>query len=178
MPEGEVSLVFAEYLLGLPGSHGDVSVAIDGAQVRVKGQEIFPIETYLLTRGWKQSQQVGKNNWQGIYFRSNQTLKVHATSGEGDVVAFVGDKRIRAESKGGPLIKKSGSKEYPILRELIGQLVTIEVYQPDDILIAVVPSTERFKALTTRWRDRPIVKKTGIDFALVNRNGTVSTCAF
>lgn len=47
MPEAEVSLRLAFYLLALPDCHGTAEVAIDGAQIRVHGEQVFPIAAFL-----------------------------------------------------------------------------------------------------------------------------------
>lgn len=54
MPEAEVTLHLALHLLALPGSQGIGKVAIDGAQVKVHGAEIFPIVPFLADMGWRQ----------------------------------------------------------------------------------------------------------------------------
>ena len=63
MPEAEVSLRLAFHLLAMPDNQGTAEVAIDGAQIRVHGSEVFPIAEFLLDLGWKQVEQVGKNKW-------------------------------------------------------------------------------------------------------------------
>lgn len=173
MPEAEVSLRLAFYLLNHPKSNGNAIVAIDGAQIRVHGENVFPISNFLETNGWKMEKQKGKNQWQGQYKNSDKTLVVSAQSGVGDVVATIGTRRIRAESKQGPLILKKGSPEYPLMREAIGQLMTIEEVGPDDCLIVAVPLTKKFRSLSNQWRERPLMKASEITFALVGRNGTV-----
>ena len=67
MPEAEVSLRLAFYLLSKPNSSGSASIAIDGAQVRCADQEIFPIEAFLRELNWLQIGQVGGNAWHGTY---------------------------------------------------------------------------------------------------------------
>jgi len=173
MPEAEVSLRLAFYLLALPGSQGVAEVAIDGAQIRVHGSEVFPIATFLADAGWKQVRQVGKNDWQGWYERKGQRLRIHATSGVGDVVAVVGDKQIRAECKGEPLVKKPGSREYPILRGALGQVVTVEEVEANDLLVVAVPDTARFRRLANKWGKAPLVARSGIQIVLVSRGGAV-----
>ncbi len=173
MPEAEVSLRLAVHLLALPGSQGVVEVAIDGAQIKVHGAEVFPIATFLADAEWKQIEQVGKNHWQGWYERKGQRLKVHARSGVGDVVAIVCDQQIRAECKGGPLVKKPGSREYPILRGALGQVITVEQIDVDDSLVVAVPDTLRFRKLADKWRKAPLVARSGIQIVLVGRDGTV-----
>jgi hypothetical protein len=173
MPEAEVSLRLAFHLLSLPDAQGSVQVAIDGAQVRVHGAEVFPISAFLAAQGWKQAAQKGKNTWQGTYEREGQRLIIHAQAGVGDVVARVGDKRVRAECKGGPLIKKPGSREYSILRRALGQVVTVEQLDADDVLVVAVPHTRKFRQLADKWRGAPLVTRTGIQIVLVGRDGAV-----
>jgi hypothetical protein len=173
MPEAEVSLRLAFDLLSLPDAQGTAEVAVDGAQIRVHGDEVFPISAFLISMGWRQVRQVGKNDWQGWYQRSGQRLWIHSRSGVGDVVAQVGAKRVRAECKGGPLIKKPGSKEYPRLRGALGQVVTVEEVEPNDVLTVAVPHTPQFLKLADRWREAPLVRRVGIQILLVDRDGTV-----
>ena len=89
MPEAEVSLRLAFHLLAMPDSQGAAEVAIDGAQIRVHGSQVFPIVNFLHDLGWKQVKQQGKNPWQGWYEQGEQQLWVHSRSGVGDVVAQV-----------------------------------------------------------------------------------------
>lgn len=173
MSEAEVSLRLAFHLLSCPIAAGTAVVAIDGAQARVHGQEVFPITEFLVSQGWEMSEQMGKNSWQGRYQRGPQTLKVTAQSGRGDVVAEVDVRRIRAECKKGPVIRKPGNPEYPLLREAIGQLMTVEQVEPNDVLVVAVPQTTIFRNLVERWRGRPMLHRTGIFFALVGRDGSV-----
>lgn len=173
MPEAEVSLRLAFYLLSLPDAQGSAQVAIDGAQIRVHGAEVFPIIAFLAKQGWEMIEQKGKNAWQGMYEREGQRLTVHARSGIGDVVATIGNKRVRAECKGGPLVKKSGSREYPILRGALGQVVTIEQVDTDEVLVVAAPHTPQFRRLVTKWREAPLVSQLDIQIVLVGRDGTV-----
>jgi hypothetical protein len=173
MPEAEVSLRLAFHLLAFPGSQGVAHVAIDGAQIRVHGAEVFPIAAFLAGAGWEQTAQEGKNAWQGWYGRHGQRLNIHARSGVGDVVVTVGGRRIRAECKGGPLIKKRGGREYPILRGALGQTVTVEQVEANDLLVVAVPCTPGFHRLADRWRQAPLVVRSGIQIVLVGRDGVV-----
>jgi hypothetical protein len=173
MPESEVSLRLAFHLLSLPDAQGSAQVAIDGAQIRVHGTEVFPIAAFLAGQGWEMIAQKGKNAWQGTYERKGQQLTIHARSGVGDVVTRVGKKRIRAECKGGPLVKKSGSREYPILRGALGQMVTVEQVDVNDVLVVAVPYTPQFRQLAVKWRKAPLVSQLGIWIVLVGRDGAV-----
>lgn len=174
MPEAEVALRLAFYLLSLPGSDDTVSVAIDGAQVRVHGGAIFPMTEFLEDHDWVQLRQEGKNVWQGSYQRDGQVLVVHSRAGVGDVVARIGDHRVRAECKQGPLMPRPGSREYPLLREAIGQVLTVEILEPQDIMVVAVPQSAKFASLAERWRRRPLMQASGVQIALVGRDGTVS----
>jgi hypothetical protein len=173
VPEAEVSLRLAFHLLSLPGAQGSAQVAVDGAMVQVDDAEVFPISGFLAAQGWKLIAQEGKNDWQGTYEREGQQLVIHAKAGVGDVVARVGDKRIRAECKGGPLIKKPGSREYPILRGALGQVLTVEQLDANDVLVVAVPYTQKFHQLANKWREAPLVTRTGIEIVLVGRDGAV-----
>lgn len=173
MPESEVSLRLAFHLLALPDSQGTAEVAVDGAQIRVHGSEVFPIEAFLLDMGWKQVEQLGKNRWQGRYERNGQQLRIHSRSGIGDVVAQVGAHRVRAECKGGPLIERPGSREYPELRGALGQVITVEEVEANDVLAVAVPRTARFQRLADKWRTAPLVVHSGIQIVLVGRDGSV-----
>lgn len=173
MPEAEVSLRLASYLLDRPESEGRAEVGIDGAMVRVGAKEIFPIEAFLVQEGWEQLSQAGKNTWQGTYEKNGCRLMIHAKSGVGDVVAAVGSERIRAECKGGPLENDASSSEYKRLREALGQLLTVERVEASDVMVAAVPRTATFQRLARTWRTRPLVIASSIRMVLVGRNGTV-----
>jgi hypothetical protein len=173
MPEAEVSLRLAFHLLARPDSHGVAEVAIDGAQIRVHGAQVFPISAFLLDMGWRQAEQLGKNAWQGWYVRDDQQVWIHSRSGVGDVVIEVGAKRLRAECKGGPLIKRPGSREYPKLRGALGQVLTVEEVEADDVLAVAVPLTPRFRRLADKWRTAPLVVRSEIEILLVGRDGHV-----
>ena len=173
MSEAEVSLRLAFHLLAYPASTNECVVAIDGAQVQVQGNEVFPLSDFMASSGWRMIEQVGKNEWQGRYENNGKSLIVIAQSGKGDVVASIGSRRVRAESKKGPLIRKKGSPEYPLVREAIGQLMTIEEVETNDVLVVAVPQSEAFRNLVARWRNRPLVEATDIHLALVGRDGSV-----
>ena len=173
MPEAEVSLLLAFYLLAMPGSQGLAEVAIDGAQIQVSGKEVFPIEEFLLEKGWTQVEQVGKNAWQGWYKKDGQRLRIHSKPGVGDVDVKVGDRRVRAECKGGPLFTKRGSREYPILRGALGQMITVDQVDETDTLVVAVPHTPKFCTLAEKCQRAPLMARAGIHIVLVGRDGSV-----
>lgn len=173
MPEAEVALRLAEHLSERPGFGGHVEVAIDGASVRVADAEVFDIVGYLAGAGWVRDAEVtGKNAWATLYRRGNATLRVHSRSGQGDVEATVNGRRIIAECKKGPLVKKPGSPEYPLLTTAIGQALLFDADETD-LLVAAVPDTPSFRRIADAWRNRPRLRASGIEIALVSRSGSV-----
>lgn len=175
MPEAEVALRLAEFILSLPGSGTMASVAIDGASIKVGDAVIFDIGRFMAGTGWEQTKepQVGRNAWTGTYRRGDKTIRVHSRPGEGDVVATVDGRRIVAECKKGPLVRKPGNPEYPLLTTALGQALLFEV-SADDIVVAAVPDTPVFRKLAETWRSRPLVRRAGIRIVLVARDGAVS----
>ncbi|MFC5481660.1 hypothetical protein [Microvirga aerilata] len=175
MPEAEVALRLAEFILSLPGSGTMASVAIDGASIKVGDAVIFDLGRFMAGTGWGQIKepQVGRNAWTGAYRRGDKTIRVHSRPGEGDVLATVDGRRIVAECKKGPLIRKPGSPEYPLLTTALGQALLFQV-SADDIVVAAVPDTPVFRKLAEIWRYRPLVRRAGIRIALVARDGAVS----
>ncbi|RUU28776.1 hypothetical protein EOD08_21225 [Mesorhizobium sp. M6A.T.Ca.TU.002.02.2.1] len=174
MPEAEVSIRLAEYLSELPGFGGHVDVAIDGASISVHGAEVFDIAGYLRTFGWETHNQdtSSRNVWAATYRRAHATMRIHSRSGVGDVEAVVQGRRIVAECKKGPLVRKPGSPEYPLLTTALGQALLFRA-GGNDILVAAVPDSPTFRRIAADWRERPRVKASGIRIALVNREGGV-----
>lgn len=174
MPEAEVALRLAEYLSERAGFGGHVEVAIDGASVRVADAEVFDIVGYLAGAGWARDAEVTtKNAWATLYQRGNATLRIHSRPGKGDVEATVDGRRIIAECKKGPLLKKPGSPEYPLLATAIGQALLFDADEAD-LLVAAVPDTPSFRRIAEVWRSRPRLRASGIEIALVSRSGSVS----
>lgn len=173
MSEAEVAIRLAERFLRMPGAGQVAKVAIDGAVIEMKGQNpFFDIATFLSGNRWKLLTQKGTRAWHGVYSRDDQEIHISSTSGAADVVLQLGNRRVVAECKGGPLIKKEGSPEYRILKELLGQAL-IWKEMPGDLLIVAVPDTPRFRKIACDWQQRPLVMKTGIQVALVSLAGDV-----
>src|SRR6266404_3725355 len=105
MPEAEVSLRLAFYLIRSGLAKADVHVAIDGAQVRTTNTIHFGIAEFLKELGWLKA--LRDDIWQGEYSHSQHQLHrviIHSNPGRGDVVAELIDGRtLRVESKKGPL---------------------------------------------------------------------------
>ena len=81
---------------------------------------------------------------------------------------------LRVECKKGTLRRSKSSAEYPLLREALGQLVTIDSVGENDILAVAVPKSEKFESLARRWREAPLIKKFGIQILTVARDGSVT----
>ncbi|ASP57731.1 hypothetical protein CDO30_05000 [Sinorhizobium meliloti] len=175
MPEAEVSLRLAEFLTELPGFCGHVDVAIDGASVRVHGEEVFDISGYLQANNWQLgiADTKSRNEWAATYHRAGTTMRVHSRSGVGDVATTIAGRRLIAECKKGPLVRKPGSPEYPLLATAIGQALLLPA-KAGDLAIAAVPDTPVFRRIAEDWRERPKFKVSGIQIALVSRDGSVS----
>jgi hypothetical protein len=175
MPEAEVALRLAEFLSEQAGFGGHVEVAVDGAQVRVGGTDVFDIVGYLAQQGWTvdRPSTPSRNAWATFYRRGAATLEVHSRSGRGDVVATIFGRRVIAECKKGPLVKRPGNPEYQRLKEALGQALLVDA-GPDDVVAAVVPENPTFRRIASDWRNRPAVLRSGIQIALVARDGQVS----
>lgn len=173
MPEAETSLRLAFYLLQNKFTQS-VDVAIDGAQVKTLEKIHFAIEAFLaeaecdcFVRG---------TEWRGVYRHASSggSLRIHSNSGQGDVVATLRGGRIfRAECKRGTLVPSSSSSEYPLLREALGQLLTIAEVGATDILAVAVPHSTKFAELANRWRQAPLVERARIQILTITRENLV-----
>jgi hypothetical protein len=179
MPEAEVALRLAEFILSLPGSGAMASVAIDGARIKVSDVLVFDIGRFMAGTGWEQTKkpQVGRNAWTGTYRRGDKTIRVHSRPGEGNVVATIDGRRIVAQCTKGPLARKPGRAEHSLLTTALGEALLFDI-SGDDIVVAAVPDTPVFRILAETWRRRPLVRRAGIRIALVARDGAVSGLAF
>lgn len=174
MSEAEVSLRLAVHLASSGRATTSISVAIDGAQVKVGQTEHFNIAAFMRQLGWLAESTTAR--WQGVYVNPKATVKiyVHSNSGLGDVTTTLGTGHMFiAEAKKGPLTRSKSSAEYPLLREALGQLLTIEEV-PDNALLAVaVPAGERFRELAERWRNAPLIRRIGIRILTVAPSGAI-----
>src|SRR5688500_10199571 len=151
MPEAETSLRLAFYLLQ-SGLTDKVEVAIDGAQVRTASDVHFAIAEFLVES--ECSCTTSALEWRGTYMhaRSGGSISIHSSPGQGDVVATLRNGRVfRAEAKKGPLVPSKSSQEYPLLREALGQLLTIANVGADDLLAVAVPHSSKFAQLALKW---------------------------
>jgi hypothetical protein len=49
----------------------------------------------------------------------------------------------------------------------------VEQVEANDLLVVAVPRTPRFQKLADRWRQAPLVVRSGIQIVLVGRDGVV-----
>ena len=111
MPEAEVALRLAGFILSLPASGAMASVALDGASIKVGDGVIFDIGRFMAATGWQpvKEAQAGRNAWTGAYRRGDKTIRLHSRPGEGDVVAQVNGRRIVAKCKQGTAGPEAGT---------------------------------------------------------------------
>lgn len=174
MPEAEVSLRLAFYLIENRLTKSNVEVAIDGAQVKTSNAIHFEIAEFLRASKWLTSD--AQDVWQGTYAhdRHHARVVVHSKPGKADVVATLLDGReLRVECKKGPLVRSKSSQEYPLLREALGQLLTMDRVGERDLLAVAVPSSPKFEELAQRWRQAPLISRFGICILTVSRDNIV-----
>ena len=177
MSEAEVSLRLAFWLVGkklVADDDNEVLVALDGAQVKVGGVVVFDVAAFLRENRWRKTD--SNSHWRGEYGMKGTAsrLVVHSKSGYGDVVCRFQDGRVfRAEAKKGPLTDSKSSEEYPLIREALGQLLTVKEASKQDILAVAVPYSRRFAKLAAQWREAPLIKRLGILILTVGRDGEV-----
>ena len=177
MPEAEVTLRVAFWLLDSGGPHGHADVAIDGAHVRiaahtaagapVKERLVFGIKDYLLKNECRPKRL--KDDWRGEYVRNDCTLTIGSVHGF-DVHFRSADKSIKVECKGG-LLQPTGKSASAILTTAIGQVITSDSIFPSDELWGAVPDSPAFEKTGVRIAKGEVFSKTGIRIALVSGRG-------
>lgn len=175
MAEAEVSLRLALWLLASDKAD-HVEVAIDGAQLRTADVTHFRLHDFLAAVDCRKMSE--GDAWQATYAVGRTTpsksIVIHSNPGRGDVVADLHSGRtLRAECKKGPLLRTSSSPEYRLIREAIGQLVTIDEVTERDFLAVAVPNSAKFEELATRWRRAPLIRRYGLLLLTVDPSGSV-----
>jgi hypothetical protein len=174
MSEAEVTLRLAFCLISGRHVASDVTVAIDGAQIKTGNTVRFPIVEFLEQNGW--TKLGDRRVWQGPYAHRERDARiiVHSSSGQRDLVAQLRSGRnLHVECKKGTLVRSKSAQEYRLLQEAIGQVVTIERIAENDILAVAVPCSDKFSNLVRRWRDAPLIRKCGIRLLTVDRRDSV-----
>ncbi len=176
MSEAEVSLRLAIHLVISGQADSDVAVALDGAQVKIGQKQHFDVPGFLSSLGWMRKPTEDATRWQGTYCNSSatQNIVVHSQSGRGDVTATLASgESLVVEAKKGTIFRCKSSSEYRLLREALGQLLTLEAVPENSVLAVAVPHGERFVALAERWRQAPLVRRSGIRILTVSQTGDV-----
>lgn len=177
MSQTEASLRLAMSLLTRKLVASDVVVALTGGELTRARKPRFPVAAFLESLGFTET---GEHpDWRGLYTSpaAEYPLDLHNRLGVGDVVAQLKmGRRLYAEVTGGPLKPTRSPSEHKLLRRTIGAALTAEHAFPDDIVVAVVPRSERFRELARSWRPLPRMCKADISIVIVDRAGTVTGC--
>ena len=166
--EGAVMVAYAMHLLRTAEAR-QVRVHPDGEH----GKQ-FDFAGWLARRGFQKVSSIGSTTYGGLYRDDAHgwEITVNPKSGQGDVVAEVGNHIVSAECKGGIInTRHSGqvSRLYKGLCETVGLLLASE---SPGRQVAVVPYTEGTLRLAKRMAPRCI--KAGIEIALVGSRGEIT----
>lgn len=175
MKEAEVSIRTALHYIINGDTEEDVDVAIDGAQVKTKIEVHFEIAKIMRKIGAVKDENIG-DSWQGRYYIENLTagLNIYSGSGKGDVVVKLKSGRLLFVESKGFKIDGNRSKEYPKMREAIGQLMTCPYYSDNVDLAVAAPDSLKNRELVERWSKLFLMKQAKIKFILVTRDGAVT----
>lgn len=175
MKEAEVSIRSALHYIVNGDTEEDVDVAIDGAQVKTKADVHFEIEKFMRKIGAVKDENID-NSWQGRYSIENFTagINIHSGSGKGDVVVKLKSGRLLFVESKGFEIDGNRSKEYPKMREAIGQLMTCPHYSDNVDIAVAVPDSLKSRELVERWSKLFLMRQAKIKFILVARDGAVT----
>jgi hypothetical protein len=178
MPEAEVTLRLAFWLLDRSDQKSHADIAIDGAHVRIapyqqagrwiEERTVFDIRSFLTANECHPENL--KHEWRGSYNRKGQSLSIKAVCGF-DVQVRCDGKEIRAECKGGPLQPVKGRSPTAILASAIGQVIVSGSNAQSGELWVAVPDSPAFEKAGTRINKSRAFVNTGIRIALVGRSG-------
>jgi hypothetical protein len=178
MPEAEVTLRLAFWLLDRAGQKSYADIAIDGAHIRIakhrqagrliKERTVFDIRSFLAANECHPGNL--KHEWRGSYSRKGQTLTIKAVRGF-DVHVRGDGKGIKAECKGGPLHPVNGRSPAAILARAIGQVIVSDWNAHSEEPWVAVPDSPTFENAGKRILKSRAFASTGIRIALVGRSG-------
>lgn len=173
MQEAEVSLKIALHYIENGLTKENVKVSIDGAHIKTKNQIHFDIRGFL-SDNQCQKLDLDFERWQGIYQVKDfePKLEISSVPGLGDVnIKLPSGKTLYVESKKGKSDKSN--KEYPLMREAIGQLMTGVEITEEIIPVVAVPFSAKSLELAGRWSKMEQMKNVGIKFFLVKEEGEI-----
>ena len=150
-------------------------VVLMDLRMKIGQTQHFDVPKFLRSLGWRPEQ--ASPRWQGKYRSpsATQCIIIHSQSGQGDVTATLASgEPLVVEAKKGTIANCKSSSEYPLLREALGQLLTLEAVPENAVLAVAVPHGERFIKLAARWREAPLVKRSGIRLLTVAQTGEVA----
>ena len=173
MKEAEVSIRIALYYICNNITRENVRISIDGAHIKTKDTIHFDIWNFMKENGCKKIDE-NDTRWQGLYeiVGYEPQIEICSQPGIGDVrVILPNDCILHIESKKGT--EKKGNPEYPLMREAIGQLMTIEYNSNNIIPVVAVPYSQKSYELAKRWSKYEKIQTANIHFILVYENGEI-----
>lgn len=173
MQEAEVSLRVGIYHIIHGLTKEDVLISIDGAHIRTKNQVNFDIWSFFKDNGLIKIDKETER-WQGKYLIRGYEpcIEIVSKPGIGDVnVTLSNGKKLLIESKKGKE-SKSGL-EYPLMREAIGQLMTVGELGGNIVPVVAVPYSEKTYSLAKKWSEYSQIKRLGLKFYLVEADGNM-----
>ncbi len=178
IPEAEVTLRLAFWLLDRADLQAHADIAIDGAHVRIAAHRqagrqieertIFDIRNFLSDNECYPENL--KDEWRGSYSRKGRSLTIKSVHGF-DVQVRCGGKDITAECKGGPLQPVKGRGAAAKLASAIGQVIVSGSNAQSEELWVAVPDSPTFENVSRRIVKSRAFSNTGIRIALVGRRG-------
>jgi hypothetical protein len=173
MPLAEVALRLGMHVSRIPGCRGPVSIIIGDEEKAKSRDEAFSIRSFLLRSKWKQAEKEGALNYTGRYVNARKDILQVSHATKTRVTAAIAGRRLLAVCKGGPIWFHPRNDERGIILSALGDVILLEQAKPNDLLVAAVPGTGRFKVVADRWRNRPLIASSGIMIALVGRDQAV-----
>ena len=177
MPEAEVTLRLALWLLdrSVKGTHADV--AIDGAHIRIRAHEqagkrieeriVFDIRGFLSDN--KCNPERLKDEWRGTYSYDRHGVTIKSGMGF-DVRVRCDGKEIKAECKGGPL-QPTREQVKVIFATAVLQVILCGSEGESEELWVAVPDSHVYEDVGRQILKSPIFSRTGIRIALVGKTG-------
>jgi hypothetical protein len=177
MPEAEVTLRLAFWLLGRAGLKSHADIAIDGAHVRIAAHEqagrrieertVCDIQSFLTANNCRP--QDLKHEWRGTYSFEGHSLRIGAVHGF-DVQVSCDGKDIKAECKGG-LLQPRGRSAAAVFVSAIGQVIVSSSSGQSEELWVAVPDSPAFENVGRRILKGRAFANTGTKIALVSQAG-------